>query len=183
MRLATLGPHCTRAALHRAPPHPWFFTAAHPLTTPSTPSRFVGTRYYYRVQGRVHVQGGRRKHVVPRCALQGRQAHALHMHNPQPHPSPLALALNPPPLPLCRHCYLGPWPHRFADAKSAAVRETSLPLTSSTPARTRTPHTGFSTHTPALELYTKAPSSLRGARSPRYPPSPSQYGRSATPRR
>ena len=156
MRLATLGPHYTRAR-HTRP----FTVLLHPFTTPS---RSAGTRHYYRVQGRVHVQGGRRKHVVPRCALQGRQAHAhahaMHMH-PQPLPLALALALPLPSPPislcrhchfltfpsLCRHCYLGPWPHRFADAKSAAVRETRLPRTSSTPARAHTPRTRFSAHT------------------------------------
>jgi len=40
-----------------------------------------------------------------------------------------------PPVTVCRHCYLGPWPHRFADARSAAVRETHLG-----PARDLQPH-------------------------------------------
>ena len=145
MRLATLGPHYTRAALHPGPAASWSFTPAlHPFTAPSPRPLLAlqapGTTTGYKGVYMFKVADGSTWY---RAALykDGRHMHCTCTFTPNPHPSTLPLPSpspsrprpRPPPPSLCRHCHPPPAPLHCAGIATSARGPTAL----QTPSRRR----------------------------------------------
>ena len=145
MRLATLGPHYTRAALHPGPAASWSFTPAlHPPSLPRHhdpsslcrhPALLPGTRACTCSRWPTGARGTapRSTRTAGTCTAHAPSPPIL---TPQPCPCPRPRPRprpRPPPPSLCRHCHPPPAPLHCAGIATSARGPTAL----QTPSRRR----------------------------------------------
>ena len=184
MRLATLGPHYTRAALHPGPPHAALHRATpfyHPFSLCRHPALLPGTRACTCSRWPTAARGTalRSTRTAGTCTCTC-HAHAPPTLTPRPRarpPSPLPThltvqALPLPYLPLTVQALL---PRPVAPPLcrrqvGGGARDAPAPHIIYTGTRKHAAHALLSTHQPyPKKLHVRSP--LRRPRSPRYPPS------------